>query len=90
MADPESAKDLALLEVQYRDIHARRERLQVQRQASILPLPQDPVMRLSMAARRELRCYRDAVCEDSRRLRANSTELVRRSREARRLRLAGG
>jgi hypothetical protein len=90
MADPESAKDVALLELQYRDIRARRERLPAEREPSIVQLPQDPGMRLSMAARRELGSYRDAVCEDSRRLRATSAALVRRSRQARRLRVAGG
>jgi len=89
LVDPESATDILALEEEQRRLHLRLARMDAEAgpTSSRLRLPQDPVGQLSLAARRELRRYRDEVCEDSRRLRARSAALVRRSREARRQRL---
>ena len=87
VADLESARDVVLLEEQYSRLRWRLERLKAQQGAPIVTLPQNPAARLTLAARRELLHYRDAVCEDSRRLRARSADLVRQSKEARQLRV---
>ena len=89
VADLVSARDVVLLEEQYSRLRRRLERLNAQPAPPIATPPQNPPQRLSLAARRELLSYRDAVSEDSRQLRARSAALVRRSREARRLRGLG-
>lgn len=92
LSDPESAKDIAALEEEQAQLRERLERVRAEVRADErkLRLPQDPGSRLSVATRRELRLYRDAVCEDARRLRAHSAALVRRSREAHALRVVRG
>jgi len=90
MADPDSAVDVAALEEEHARVRLRLGRLRAELDANPYPnlllLPQDPGHRLSLAARNELLRYQQAVRADARRLRANSAALVRRSREARRLR----
>jgi hypothetical protein len=89
LADPESAKEIAALEEEHLRLRLHLGRLQRDPEAerSSLLLPQDPGKRISLAARRELRRYQEAVCEDSRRLRERSATLVNQSRAARRLRV---
>jgi hypothetical protein len=81
--DPESATDIAALEAEHQRL---RSLLATGADRVRLALPLDPADRLAHAARRQLRLYREAVCADSRRLRARSAALVRRSREARTVR----
>jgi hypothetical protein len=92
LADPESAKEIAALEEEHVRLRLRLGRLEAEPETSALQLrlPQDPRWVLSLATRREVLRYREAVCEDSRRLRARSDALVRQSRAARRLRVLGG
>jgi hypothetical protein len=92
LADAESARDIAALEDEHERMRARLERLREEpaQDGPRLRLPQDPRRRLALATRRELRFYREAVCEDARRLRARSAALVRRTREARRLHVLDG
>jgi len=87
--DADSMYDLRTLEEEHRQLRRRLDRLQAEIELadSRLRLQPDPARRLSLAALRELRRYRDEVCEDSRHLRARSAALVHRSREVRRLRL---
>ena len=89
LMDAESAYDIRTLEDEHRQLRRRLDRLQADLDVadSRLRLPSDPAARLSLATLRELRRYRDEVCEDSRQLRGRSAALVRRSREVRRLRL---
>jgi hypothetical protein len=82
LADPESANDVAILEEEHRQIRLQLDRLPGEPAARVR-FPLDPARRLSVAARWQLRCYREVVCEDSRRLRAHSAALVRRSLAAR-------
>lgn len=92
LRDPASVDDIRSLAEEHRQLRLRLDRLQAELELadSRLRLPQDPAQRLSLAARRELRRYRDEVCEDSRQLRARSAALVRRSQEVRRLRVIEG
>jgi hypothetical protein len=92
LLDAESACDIRTLEDEQRLLRRRLDRLQAELELadSRLWLPQDPAARLSLAARRELRRYRDEICEDSRQLRARAAALVRWSKEVRRLRLVEG
>jgi len=80
LGDAESVADLRMLEAECERTH-HRLRLQPDRP---LALPADPVARLALAARRQLRLYREAVCDESRALRARSGALRRRSRDQRR------
>jgi hypothetical protein len=87
LMDAASADDILVLEEEQRQLRLRLDRLRAELEpaGSQLRFPEDPAIRISLATRRELRRYRDEVCEDSRRLRARSAALVRQSREVRRL-----
>ena len=88
LRDAESRYDIRTLEDEHRQLRRRLDRLEAEIELADSPVrvPQDPAKRLSLAARCELRRYRDEVFEDSRLLRARSAALVRQSREVRRLR----
>jgi hypothetical protein len=92
LMDAASADDIQLLEEEHRQLRLRLDRIQAELELAGSPprVPRDAAARISLAARRELRRYRDEVCEDSRRLRARSAALVLRSQEVRRLRLVDG
>lgn len=83
LLDDESATDLAVLQAEYERVHDHILRYPDQ----ILMFPRDPAARLAHAARQQLRLYREAVCDESRLLRARSNMLLRRSAEERRRRL---
>jgi hypothetical protein len=88
LADPESATDIATLEAEQERVKRRLARLRPG--PATARLPDDPADQLALATRREVARYREAVSEDSRRLRARSAALRLRSRAARRLRLLQG
>jgi len=90
LTDPESRRELAMLEGEHQCVQSQLSGVKAERAAQPLRLPDDPAQRLALAARRRLCRYREAVCSDSRQLRAHSAELVRRSRAARRLHVVGG
>jgi hypothetical protein len=79
-----------MLEAERQCVQSQLSGLMEERAAQLLRLPDDPVQRLALAARRQLRRYREAVCSDSRRRGAQSTELVWRSRAARRVHVLRG
>jgi hypothetical protein len=92
LVDPESATDIAALEAEHLWIRRRLDRLRSEQPpaAVLVRLPDDAAGQLSLATRRQLRRYRDAVCEDARQLRARSAALRLRSGAARHLRLLDG
>lgn len=77
LTDPESRREVAMLEAEHQCVQSQLSEMKEERAAQPLRLPDDPAERLALAARRQLRRYREAVCSDSRRLGAQSAELVR-------------